>query len=147
VPITFHIPGALREFTEGRSTVKVDGNATTLAEALSNLWALYPAVRDRVVDEQGQVRQHVNIFVGNENVRYTGGLVTKVSDGVEISIVPAVSGGALDEISLRDLSGISRRSQRLGCWLNAPSTFAIPSVNSCSLQIRLTIKYPSLGKS
>jgi molybdopterin synthase sulfur carrier subunit len=93
VPLIFHIPGALREFTEGRSTVKVDGNATTLAEALSNLWALYPGLRDRVVDEQGQVRQHVNIFVGNENVRYTGGLATKVSDGVEISIVPAVSGG------------------------------------------------------
>jgi sulfur-carrier protein len=93
VALTFHIPGALREFTEGQSAVKVDCNATTLAEALSNLWALYPAVRDRVVDEQGQVRQHVNIFVGNENVRYTGGLATKVSDGVEISIVPAVSGG------------------------------------------------------
>jgi sulfur-carrier protein len=93
VPITFHIPGALREFTEGRSTVEIDGTPATLADAFSNLWLRYPGIRDRVVDEQGQVRQHINVFVGNENIRYTGGLVTKVSEGMEISIVPAVSGG------------------------------------------------------
>jgi molybdopterin synthase sulfur carrier subunit len=93
VPITFHIPGALREFTKGRSTVQMDGTPATVADALSNLWLQYPGIRDRVVDEQGQVRQHINIFVGNENIRYTGGLVTKISDGVEISIVAAVSGG------------------------------------------------------
>jgi molybdopterin converting factor small subunit len=93
VPVTFHIPGALREFTDGHSTVKIDGTSATVADALSHLWLRYPGVRDRVVDEQGLVRQHINVFVGNENIRYTGGLVTKVSDGVEISIVPAVSGG------------------------------------------------------
>jgi molybdopterin converting factor small subunit len=93
VSITFHIPGALREFTEGRSTVKIDGSAATIADALSNLWALHPGVRDRVVDEQGQVRQHISIFIGNENIRYTGGLTTRLAGAVEISIVPAVSGG------------------------------------------------------
>jgi molybdopterin converting factor small subunit len=93
VPVTFHIPGALREFTDGHSTVKIDGTPATVADALSHLWLRYPGVRDRVVDEQGLVRQHINVFVGNESIRYTGGLVTKVSDGVEISIVPAVSGG------------------------------------------------------
>ena len=91
--LTFHIPGALREFTEGRSLVKVSFSSGTLSDALSALWATYPAIRDRVVNEQGQVRQHVNIFVGNENVRYTGGLATAVANGSEISIVPAVSGG------------------------------------------------------
>jgi sulfur-carrier protein len=93
VPITFHIPGALREFTEGRSTVEIDATPATLADAFSNLWLRYPGIRDRVVDEQGQVRQHISVFVGNENIRYTGGLVTKVLEGMEISIVPAVSGG------------------------------------------------------
>jgi molybdopterin synthase sulfur carrier subunit len=93
VPITIHIPGALREFTAGRSTVEIAASRGSVADALSALWTLYPGVRDRVVNEQGQVRQHINIFVGNENIRYTGGLATPVVDGCAISIVPAVSGG------------------------------------------------------
>jgi sulfur-carrier protein len=91
--IIFHIPGALRDFTAGRSTVEIDAAPTTLVEALSALWTLYPGVRDRIATEQGQVREHVNIFIGNENARYTGGLASSVPAGAEISIVPAVSGG------------------------------------------------------
>ncbi len=91
--ITFHIPGALREFTAGRSTVHIDHSPATLAEALAALWALHPGVRDRIATEQGQVREHINIFIGPENVRYTGGLASAIPEGSEISIVPAVSGG------------------------------------------------------
>jgi sulfur-carrier protein len=91
--LTFHIPAALREFTDGRSTVKLEASGTTVAEALSALWNAYPGIRDRVLNEQDQVRQHINIFVGNENIRYTGGLTTRVPNDSEISIVPAVSGG------------------------------------------------------
>jgi MoaD family protein len=93
MPVTFHIPGALREFTAGQSTVEIEHSSTTLADALSALWTLYPGVRDRVATEQGQVREHINIFIGDENVRYTGGLASRLSAGSEISIVPAVSGG------------------------------------------------------
>jgi sulfur-carrier protein len=93
VGVTFHIPGALRDFTAGKSTVAVDVSRGTLADALSALWTLYPGVRDRILNEQQQLRQHINIFVGNENVRYTGGLATPISDGCSVSIVPAVSGG------------------------------------------------------
>jgi molybdopterin converting factor small subunit len=93
VPMTFHIPGALREFTGGRSTVEIEHSPRTLADALAVLWTLYPGVRDRIATEQGQVREHINIFIGDENVRYTGGLASPVSAGAEISIVPAVSGG------------------------------------------------------
>lgn len=93
MPLTFHIPGALREFTGGRSKVEIEGSPATLADALSALWALYPGVRDRVTTEQGQVREHINIFIGDENVRYTGGLASPIPAGSEISIVPAVSGG------------------------------------------------------
>jgi molybdopterin converting factor small subunit len=93
VPVTFHIPGALREFTAGRSKVEIERSPTTLADALAALWTLYPGVRDRIATEQGQVRQHINIFIGDENVRYTGGLASLISPGSEISIVPAVSGG------------------------------------------------------
>jgi molybdopterin synthase sulfur carrier subunit len=93
VQVTFHIPGALREFTGGRSKVEIKDSPATLAEALSVLWTLYPGVRDRIATEQGQVREHINIFIGDENVRYTGGLASPIPSGSQISIVPAVSGG------------------------------------------------------
>lgn len=93
MPVTFHIPGALREFTAGLSRIEIEQSPKTLGEALSALWTTYPGVRDRIATEQGQVRQHINIFIGNENVRYTGGLASPISAGSEISIVPAVSGG------------------------------------------------------
>jgi sulfur-carrier protein len=93
MPVTFHIPAALREYTAGRSRVQIENSPTTLADALSALWTLYPGIRDRIATEQGQVREHINIFIGDENIRYTGGLASPVSAGSEISIVPAVSGG------------------------------------------------------
>ena len=96
MPITFHIPGALREFTAGLSRVEIERPATTLSEALSALWTLYPGVRDRIATEEGQLRVHINIFIGDENVRYTGGLASPVTAASEISIVPAVSGGGDD---------------------------------------------------
>jgi sulfur-carrier protein len=92
--VKFQIPGALREFAGGRSQVEIEHQAGTLNSALSALWNIYPAMRDRVVTEQGQVRQHINIFIGEENIRYTGGLATPVSPEAVITIVPAVSGGA-----------------------------------------------------
>ncbi len=93
VPVTFHIPGALREFTAGHSKVEIEDSPATLADALSVLWILYPGVRDRIATEQGQIREHINIFVGDEDVRYTGGLMSPISAGSQISIVPAISGG------------------------------------------------------
>ena len=93
MPVTFHIPRALREFTAGEGTVALAETPATVGEALVMLWTRYPGIRDRVATEQGQVRQHINIFVGDENIRYTGGPTTPVADGSTISIVPAVSGG------------------------------------------------------
>jgi molybdopterin converting factor small subunit len=65
----------------------------TVADALTLLWTLHPGARDRVLNEQGQVRQHIDIFIGSESIRYTGGLASPVADGSQITIVPAVSGG------------------------------------------------------
>jgi molybdopterin converting factor small subunit len=73
--------------------VDLEGEPATVGDAFETLWRLYPGVRDRLCDEQGKVRQHVNVFVGNESIRYTGGLATPLEHGSEISIVPAVSGG------------------------------------------------------
>ena len=91
----FEIPGALREFSGGRSQVDIAAKPATVAQALLALWTLCPGMRDRVVTEQGEVRPHINIFVGDENIRYSGGLATRLSVESVISIVPAVSGGAI----------------------------------------------------
>jgi sulfur-carrier protein len=93
VAVTFHIPGALRQFTGGQSAVEIDHPRGTLADALSALWVRYPGIRDRVVTEQGELREHINIFIGEEHIRYTGGMMSAVPAGSEISIVPAISGG------------------------------------------------------
>ncbi len=94
MPVTFHIPGTLRQFTEGRGTIEIQQAPATLADALSALWKLYPGVRDRMATEQGQIREHVNLFIGDENVRYTGGLASPIAAGSEIWIIPAISGGS-----------------------------------------------------
>ena len=69
----------LLEFAGGRSQVEIEYQAATLDSALSALWTICPGMRDRVLTEQGEVRRHINIFVGEENIRYTGGLATPVS--------------------------------------------------------------------
>ena len=64
-----------------------------VGDALKDLCTRYPGIRDRIATEQWEIRQHINIFVGDENIRFTGGLATRIPDGVSISIVPAISGG------------------------------------------------------
>jgi sulfur-carrier protein len=92
--VLFNIPGPLREFTENRSSVRVEVKADAdLRAALLALFAAYPGLRDRVLTETGEIRRHVNIFVVNEDIRYSGGLATAVRDRSEVSIVPAISGG------------------------------------------------------
>ncbi len=93
MPMTFHVPGPLREFTGGRAEIEIEHSPAMLSDALSALWTLYPGVRDRIATEQGQIREHINIFIGNEDIRYTGGLATPVQAASEIWIVPAISGG------------------------------------------------------
>jgi molybdopterin converting factor small subunit len=91
--ITFYIPGPLRTHSGGQSKVEVSAKGGTLADALAALWQVHPGLRDRVVNEQGQPRQHANIFVGDQNMRDCGGLAAPVKDGDEITIVPNVAGG------------------------------------------------------
>ena len=91
--LTFVISGPLRELAGDRSEVRVDGSAASVADALSLLWKECPAFRDRVVTERNELRQHLNIFVDGESIRYTGWFGTPVRDGAEIVILPALSGG------------------------------------------------------
>jgi molybdopterin synthase sulfur carrier subunit len=93
MPVTFFIPGPLRSFAAGKSQIVIEPSPATLADALEALWKRCPGIRDRVVTEQAHIREHINVFVGNEDVRYTGGLQTPILDGAEITIIPAISGG------------------------------------------------------
>ncbi|HYL64530.1 MAG TPA: MoaD/ThiS family protein [Candidatus Methylomirabilis sp.] len=91
--VKVHIPGPLRTFSDGRGEVLVEGSFAVLRDALEVLWKKYPGLRDRILTEEGNVREHINLFVGNESIRYTGGLATPLFASAEISIIPAISGG------------------------------------------------------
>jgi molybdopterin converting factor small subunit len=92
--ITFNIAGFLADFTNGRSEIPVQSSSATVGEALQELWQLHVGLRDRVVNEQGQLRTHVNIFVDGENIRRKQLLETPISNPTEITILPSVSGGS-----------------------------------------------------
>lgn len=95
--ITVRIPTALREFSSGRNVVEVEAELdATVGSVLDALGQSCPGVIDRVLDERGQLRRHVHVYVGDEEARVLGGLTAQVPDGAEVSIVPAVSGGADD---------------------------------------------------
>lgn len=91
--VTIYIPGPLRAFSGGAQRFEMKSSPATVREALEELWKKYPGIRDRLVNEEGQLREHINIFVGKENVRYTGDFGTRLTPDAEISILPAVSGG------------------------------------------------------
>jgi molybdopterin synthase sulfur carrier subunit len=87
----FRIPGPLRRLSDGQTTVDV--SAGDLASAIDALDARYPGFKDRLLDEKGELRQFVNLYLNDEDVRLGSGLREKVEEGDEISIVPAVAGG------------------------------------------------------
>jgi molybdopterin converting factor small subunit len=91
--VTVRIPSYLATFADGRNTLSIDGSPGTVRELLRALWQLHPALQDRIVDEQGEVRQHINIFVDGEAIRHLQGMDTSVPPSAEVMVVPAVSGG------------------------------------------------------
>jgi len=94
VSVTVAIPGALRPLTGGQARVALEGSPATVDQALDALFQAHPGGRDRILTEQGEVRPHVNVFVGFDSIRHTGGLQTAVRDGAEIAIIATVSGGS-----------------------------------------------------
>ena len=91
MPVTIRIPQPLRGLTGDRPTVQ--GSGASLAECITLLEASYPGMRDRLMDESGELRRFVNIYVNGEDVRFMDGLGSALKDGDEVSIVPAVAGG------------------------------------------------------
>jgi sulfur-carrier protein len=91
VSVSVRVPTILRTYTKGESEVSVEGS--TLTEVLDSLDASYPGIKARVLDESGELRRFVNVYVDNDDVRFADGLRTVVTDGGQISIIPAVAGG------------------------------------------------------
>ncbi len=89
--INVRIPTILRTYTQDQSQVTAEG--ATLAEVLDSLEASYPGIKARVVDDEGKLRRFVNIYVAEEDVRFSEGLDTVTPDNAQVSIIPAVAGG------------------------------------------------------
>jgi molybdopterin converting factor small subunit len=88
--ITVKIPTQLREMTGGAAEVAVTG--ATVQEVLDGLFSEHPALKDRLVDENG-LRRFVNLYVGGDDVRFLDGLATPIADGGDLTVLPAVAGG------------------------------------------------------
>lgn len=88
--ITVRIPTPLRTLTGGAETVEVD--ASSIREMVENLEGQHAGIKERLMDDKG-VRRFVNLYVGEEDIRFLDGLDTELKDGEEVSIVPAIAGG------------------------------------------------------
>jgi molybdopterin converting factor small subunit len=89
--VEVRIPTILRAYTGGEKSV--EGAGGTLAEVFSDLESRHPGLRERLVDEKG-LRRFVNVYLNDEDVRFLGGLETSVTDGDNVTVLPAVAGGA-----------------------------------------------------
>jgi molybdopterin synthase sulfur carrier subunit len=89
--IVVRIPTPLRKMTNGQAKVEVD--SAVMGDLVDKLNSEYPGFKDRLVDEEGELRYFVNIYLNGEDIRFMDGLKTATADGDEISIVPAVAGG------------------------------------------------------
>lgn len=90
--IIVRIPQPLRSLTGDAATV--NGSGESLLACIDYLDAQYPGIRERVMDESGEIRRFVNVYINGDDVRFIDGLASPLKDGDEVSIVPAVAGGA-----------------------------------------------------
>ena len=89
--VNVRIPSVLRTLTNGKETIEVQ--ADTVDQALAAIEAAHPGIKARLCDEQGKLRKFVNVFVGEEDIRFLDGQATAVRSGDLIDIVPAIAGG------------------------------------------------------
>lgn len=91
MPVIIEIPTAFRRFTGGAPSV--DCSASTIAEALTALTARFPDLSRHVRDEQGQIRQFLNIYLNEEDIRFLGGESCSLKEGDRVLLVPSIAGG------------------------------------------------------
>jgi MoaD family protein len=89
--ITIKLPTQLRDAAGNQSEARVEG--ATVGEALASLYSQHAELRTRIADDGGSLRRFVNVYLGGEDIRFLDGLETPVSDGDELTILPAVAGG------------------------------------------------------
>jgi molybdopterin synthase sulfur carrier subunit len=94
MPVTIEIPTAFRRFTDG--TPRVDCSATTIAGALSELTSRFPDLSRHVRDESGQIRQFLNVYLNEEDIRFLGGESCALKEGDRVLLVPSIAGGSND---------------------------------------------------
>lgn len=112
------IPTALRQYTEGKSEVKL--NAKTVSEALSRVMQENQRLAKHVMDEDGNLRNFVNVFVNEEDIRQLNGIDTPVSDSDTIRIIPAIAGGSIPDLDSRRAVISPREYRRYGRHLIIP---------------------------
>ena len=89
--VSVRIPTILRAYTGGAAEVMAEPG--TLREVISDLDVSYPGIGGRILDDGGRLRRFVNVYVGDEDVRFAAGLDTPVPTGARVSVIPAVAGG------------------------------------------------------
>jgi sulfur-carrier protein len=89
--VTVKIPTQLRTLTGGAD--QVDASGATLGEVIGDIDTRHPGMKDRLLDDSGNLRRFLNVYVDDEDVRFLQGLDTQLSDGARLSIIPAVAGG------------------------------------------------------
>ena len=89
--VSVRIPTILRTYTGGESEVTASGD--TLQAVLDDLDSSYAGIKGRILDDQGELRRFVNVYVGNDDVRFLDNLATPTPDGTQVSVIPAVAGG------------------------------------------------------
>lgn len=92
--VAVRVPTILRTYTKGEADVAVDvADDATLADVVSALDVSYPGIGARVLDDTGEIRRFVNVYVDDDDVRFASGLQTKTPPGAKVSVIPAVAGG------------------------------------------------------
>ena len=91
MPVTVRIPTPLRQVTKGNAEVQAKGG--TVDDVVADLERQFPGLRERLVDEAGELRRFINIYVNQEDIRFLDNKATKLKDGDEVAIVPAIAGG------------------------------------------------------
>ncbi len=89
--VTVRIPTPLRRLTQNLAEVETDG--ADIETIIENLDTNYPGMKERICDDEGNIRRFVNIYLNDEDIRFLDGKATSVEDGAEISIIPAIAGG------------------------------------------------------
>ncbi len=94
MPVTIEIPTAFRRFTDGAP--RIDCSAPTVADALNELTARFPQLSRHVRDDSGQIRQFLNVYLNEEDIRFLGGEACALKEGDRVLLVPSIAGGCSD---------------------------------------------------